>query len=127
MILYDLQFGFRKNHKTTQPLIHFLDKIYNALNKDNPEYTIAVFLDLKKAFDTTSHTILFDKLKHYGFRGTANLWFANYLNNRKQVVSINGTDCEKFAITIVGVPQGSVLGPIPFCCLLTVFQMQFHS
>ena len=100
MNLYDLQFGFRKNHKTTQPLIHFLDKIYNALNKDNPEYTIAVFLDLKKAFDTTSHTILFDKLKHYGFRGTANLWFANYLNNRKQVVSINGTDCEKFAITI---------------------------
>ena len=127
MILYDLQFGFRKNHKTTQPLIHFLDKIYNALNKDNPEYTIAVFLDLKKAFDTTSHTILFDKLKHYGFRGTANLWFANYLNNRKQVVSINGTDCEKFAITIVGVPQGVVLGPILFCCLLTVFQMQFHS
>ena len=119
-------FGFRKNHNTTQPLIHFLDKIY-ALNKDNPEYTIQVFLDLKKAFDTTSHTILFDKLKHYGFRGTANLWFANYLNNRKQVVSINGTDCEKFAITIVGVPQGSVLGPILFCCLLTVFQMQFHS
>ena len=127
MILYDLQFGFRKNHKTTQPLIHFLDKIYNALNKDNPEYTIAVFLDLKKAFDTTNHTILFNKLKYYGFRGTANLWFANYLNNRKQVVSINGTDCEKFAITIVGVPQGSVLGPILFCCLLTVFQMQFHS
>jgi len=112
-ILYDLQFGFRKNHNTTQPLILFLDKIYTALNKDNPEYTIAVFLDLKKAFDTTSHTILIDKLKHYGFRGTANIWFSNYLNNRKQVVSINGTDSEKCAITI-GVPQGSVLGPILF-------------
>ena len=81
-ILYDLQFGFRKNHNMTQPLIPFLDKIYNAFNKDNPEYTIAVFLDLKKAFDTTSHTILTDKLKHYGFRRTANLWFANYLTHQ---------------------------------------------
>ena len=71
------------------------------------------FKCIKKAFDTTSHTILIDKLKHYGFRGTANLWFANYLNNRKQVVSINGTDSEKCAITI-GVPQGSVPGPILF-------------
>ena len=68
-ILYDLQFGFRKNHNTTQPLILFLDKIYTALNKDNPEYTIAVFLDLKKAFDTTSHTILIDKLNTMDLRG----------------------------------------------------------
>ena len=73
-ILFDLQFGFRKNHNTTQPLIHFLDKIYNASNKDNPEYTIAVFIDLKKAFDTTSHTIHIDKLKHYGFRETAHIF-----------------------------------------------------
>ena len=55
-------------------MIHFLDKIYNASNKDNPEYTIAVFIDLKKAFDTTSHTILIDKLKHYGFKETAHIF-----------------------------------------------------
>ncbi len=47
-ILYDFQFGFRRNHNTTQPVLHFLDKIYYSLNKDDPEYTISIFLDLKK-------------------------------------------------------------------------------
>ncbi len=47
-ILYDFQFGFRRNHNTTQPVLHFLDKIYHSLNKDDPEYTISIFLTLKK-------------------------------------------------------------------------------
>ena len=47
-ILYSHQYGFRPNHDTSQPLIQFLDKIYEGMNKDNPEYTIAIFLDLKK-------------------------------------------------------------------------------
>ena len=112
-ILYELQFGFRRNHNTTQPVIHFLDKIYEALNKDVPEYTIAIFLDLKKAFDTTCHSILLDKLKHYGFRGLSHIWFTNYLSKRQQVVSINGIDSKPRELS-VGVPQGSVLGPLLF-------------
>ena len=83
------------------------------MNKDDPEYTISIFLDLKKAFDTVSHSILLDKLKHYGFRGLSNLWFTNYLNGRKQVVSINGIDSDSLEIC-VGVAQGSVLGPLLF-------------
>ena len=94
------------------------------MNKDDPEYTISIFLDLKKAFDTVSHSILLEKLKHYGFRGLSNLWFTNYLNGRKQVVSINGIDSDSLEIC-VGVPQGSVLGPLLFllyinCLLIAV-------
>ena len=112
-ILYDFQFGFRRYYNTTQPVLQFLDKIYHSLHKDDPEYTISIFLDLKKAFDTVSHSILLEKLKHYGFRGLSNLWFTNYLNGRKQVVSINGIDSDSLEIC-VGVPQGSVLGPLLF-------------
>ena len=116
-ILYDLQFGFRKGRSTSQPMVKFLDNIYNALNKDEPEITIGIFLDLKKAFDTANHHIILEKLKHYGFRGVSSLWFRNYLTNRKQVVTINGINSDQRDIT-VGVPQGSVLGPILFLILI---------
>ena len=112
-ILYNLQFGFRKKHNTIHPVLYFLDKIFKGFNQHEPEYTIAVFLDLKKAFDTTSHSILLEKLEHYGFRDLAHLWFTNYLKNRTQVVTVNGEDSHQEIITM-GVPQGSVLGPILF-------------
>ncbi len=46
-ILYKFQFGFRKGHNTVQPVLQFLNKIYDALNKDELEFTISIFLDKK--------------------------------------------------------------------------------
>ena len=74
---------------------------------------LAVFIDLKKAFDTVNHEILLKKMEDYGIRNTANLWFQNYLYEREQFVSINGIE-SKTALIICGVPQGSVLGHILF-------------
>ena len=53
---------------------------------DNCEYSIGIFLDLAKAFDTVNHKILLNKLGHYGIRGIPHLWFKNYLSNRKKYV-----------------------------------------
>ena len=89
-ILYNHQYGFRSKHSTAHPLIHFLDKINNALNKDKPEYTLGIFIDLKKAFDTCDVNIMLAKLNHYGFRGIANCWFHSYLTNRQQFTYVNG-------------------------------------
>ena len=66
-ILSSNQFGFRKGLSTESAIIQFIDKIHNGLNKRH--HTIAIFMDLSKAFDVLDHSILSNKLEHYGFRG----------------------------------------------------------
>ena len=77
---------------------------------DNKKYTVGVFIDLKKAFDTINHEILISKLHNYGVRGIALDWLSSYLRNRKQYVQLEGYKSECMR-TVCGVPQGSVLGP----------------
>ena len=65
---------------------------------------------MKKAFDTVDHNILLKKLDYYGVRRIENEWFALYLKNRKQFVSIGG-HISGTQVIQTGVPQGSVLEP----------------
>ena len=110
-ILCDNQFGFRKNHSTTLALIDLHEKISSAI--DRGELAVGVFLDLSKAFDTVNHSILFDKLEHYGIRGLALKWIKSCFSNRLQFVEYNGYVLSRANI-MCGVPQGSILGPLFF-------------
>ena len=110
-LLNEKQFGFRPNHSTYMAIIELVDKIANAVERN--ETTVGIFLDLSKAFDTINHDILLYKLEHYGFRGVALDWFKSYLSNRKQFVRYQMHDSNHKIINC-GVPQGSILGPLLF-------------
>ena len=51
--LSDNQYGFRKHHSTAYALACLYDKISSAI--ENKEYTVGIFIDLSKAFDTVYH------------------------------------------------------------------------
>ena len=110
-ILYNNQFGFRQNHSTLMAMVDMTEKITAALDKK--QFTIGVFVDLSKAFDTLNHKILLHKLEHYGIRGIVLNWFKSYLENRMQFVNYE-ENCSSHLKITCGVPQGSILGPLLF-------------
>ena len=110
-LLYNHQYGFRKNHSAFMALIELTEKISTALH--NNEFAIGIFLDLSKAFDTVNHDILRLKLSRYGFQGNVFKWLKNYVTNRHQFVSVKNTKSDR-AILSYGVAQGSILGPLLF-------------
>ena len=75
-----------------------------------------MLLDLSAAFDTIDHNALLHRLETYfSVTGDFLAWFNSYLKNRTQSVVID--DCvSQPSVLHYGVPQGSVLGPLLFCC-----------
>ncbi len=105
------QSGFRKNHGTATALTNVTTEI--ATNIDSSKVSCLVLLDFSKAFDLINHDLLVSKLRYYGFSERVCLWFSSYLQPRTQVVELEGARSEPVE-TSLGVPQGSVLGPLLF-------------
>ena len=110
-LLNENQGSFRKNKSTISTTAKFVDDILLGMN--DKQYTVATFIDLKKAFDTVNHGILVRKLPHFGINNNIILWVQDYLKKRKQKCLVNGKTPKELDITC-GVPQGSILGPLLF-------------
>ena len=110
-LLFDSQYGFRKQHSTELAALELIDRIHKSM--DNGQILVSIFLDLSKVFDTLDHSILLSKLKHYGIKNKAFQWFNSYLSNRHQYVEFEGARFETLGLEM-GVPQGSILGPLLF-------------
>ncbi len=105
-LLSDSQFGFRAGRSTINAVMEVVDHTLQAFDKR--ESVALSLLDLSKAFDCVPFISIMQKLRFYGISDNACKVISSYLENRRQFVSINGSNSAVQNVTI-GVPQGSVL------------------
>ena len=80
-ILYENQFGFRKQHSTNHAINYSVTHIKKLTREKN--HVLGIFIDLSKTFDTISHEKLLCKLYKYGIRGNTHTLIGSYLSNRE--------------------------------------------
>ena len=110
-LLSPFQAGFRQHHSTESAVLYFTDEIRRSA--ESGKLTGALFIDLRKAFDSVPHKELLSKLRRFGFGENSINWFISYLSDRFQAVSLDNELSSPLAV-LSGVPQGSILGPVLF-------------
>ena len=100
-LLFHNQFGFRSGCSKTEAILRLTDDCTNALDKRL--YTLVIFLDFSKAFDTLSKDIMLKKLDRLVLRGPTLIFFDSYLTDGRLFVEINGRRSST-KITNIGLP-----------------------
>ena len=111
-IISPTQYAFRPNSSTTTALQTILNRIHTDIKQKHP--TLAIYVDLSKAYDTISHTKLIHKLKEeFNFSTRSVAFFRSYLHNRTQSLHTQQA-ASSFQTITHGIPQGSTLSTTLF-------------
>ena len=110
-ILTQNQCGFRRGRSTEHAIHTMVKSIHGSFNED--KFSVGIFLDIKKAFDSLDRNILLQKLKYYGIAGIEWRWFQSYLSDRRQLTMYNNCPSDIKRVDF-GVPQGGIVSPLLF-------------
>jgi hypothetical protein len=110
-LFFNGQHGFRAFH-SCESALHELISFLNE-TKNKKLIALLLFIDFKKAFDLVDSDLLIKKLFHYGFSNDSLDLIKNYFFNRQQKVKVKDSFSD-LLLNLLGVPQGSVLGPLFF-------------
>lgn len=103
--------GFRQGRSSIDNVVDLVTHVDDQ--KLRGKITIAVFLDVRGAFDNIKHSAVLRGLKTIGIGGRCYAWIADYLHNRTIYMRTNEGDTSRHTV-IKGVPQGGVLSPVLF-------------
>ena len=100
---------------TSSALLQFTDSLLKSM--DEGHVSVAVYLDLKKTFDTMDHSLLLSKLTEYGISEASLKWFRSHLTKRPQRPCVGDALFSERNASI-GLLQGSAL--VPFLFLVSI-------
>ena len=104
--LNDRQHGFRKDHSTSTACFTLKETVMYYMNANSTVY--ACFVDVRKAFDSVSHDILFRKLSGLGIPTCLLNVMRYWYNNQFVQVRYNSSFSSEWKLGN-GVRQGGVL------------------
>ena len=124
--IFPSQYGFRTSHSCENAVSELLSTIIKG--KEQGLYTVSLFSDLSKAFDSLEHEIMLKKLESYGICGNVLQWFRSYLSERQirtkcHISSSGQIEYSEYKPIKYGTPQGSCLGPL----LFLIFTNNLHN
>ena len=117
------QHAFRKHYSTDTALSVVVDKAEQGLL--NREYTLAVFLDIRGAFDNVKHSFVIRSLRNKGIEKEICDWYETYLSDRNSCITI-GDQKSHFRLTR-GVPQGGLISPLAFALCIDAYLENLNS
>ena len=110
-LLAPQQAGFREHHCTEDQTTYLAQEIEDGFQQN--KQTLAIWIDLQKAFDKVWTDGLLLKLKRCGIGGNMYRWIKSYLHNRRARVTVDNAKSKKILLRH-GVPQGGVISPTLF-------------